>query len=368
MKHSGELCFIDSSGNMDRENCRVFLLLTHSCAGGLPLGILLCQSEDEQTIAQGLEQLKQVVGEKGFAGRGHEGPQLVITDDCRAERGALRKAFPKATLLLCSFHLLQAVWRWLWSKESCCTQEKVHQLKHSGELCFIDSSGNMDRENCRVFLLLTHSCAGGLPLGILLCQSEDEQTIAQGLEQLKQVVGEKGFAGRGHEGPQLVITDDCRAERGALRKAFPKATLLLCSFHLLQAVWRWLWSKESCCTQEVRRWLKTAFIFWAPCYLNVARMPTSAMNSDKSFTFSTFGRFADGRGQMFQFGESNLWRFTKYRTNTTSVSVPVRWRREAGSLRIWNQSASPIGRHKLDSPKRKVGPEGPRFDPQLWQS
>ncbi|KAF3838958.1 hypothetical protein F7725_010726 [Dissostichus mawsoni] len=86
--------------------------------------------------------------------------------------------------------------------------KKVHQLKHSGELCFIDSSGNMDRENCRVFLLLTHSCAGGLPLGILLCQSEDEQTIAQGLEQLKQVVGEKGFAGRGHEGPQLVITDD----------------------------------------------------------------------------------------------------------------------------------------------------------------
>ncbi|KAF3859861.1 hypothetical protein F7725_000116 [Dissostichus mawsoni] len=67
-----------------------------------------------------------------------------------------------------------------------------------------------------IFLLLTHSCAGGLPLGILLCQSEDEQTIAQGLEQLKQVVGEKGFADRGHEGPQLVITDDCRAERGAL--------------------------------------------------------------------------------------------------------------------------------------------------------
>jgi len=94
----------------------------------------------------------------------------------------------------------------------------------------------MDRENCRVFLLLTHSCAGGLPL---------EQTIAQGLEQLKPVVGEKGFAGRGHEGPQLVITGDCRTERGALGKAFPKATLLLCSFHLLQAVWSWLWSKES---------------------------------------------------------------------------------------------------------------------------
>ena len=25
---------------------------------------------------------------------------------------------------------------------------------------------------------------------------------------------------------------------------FPEATLLLCSFHVLQAVWRWLWNKE----------------------------------------------------------------------------------------------------------------------------
>ncbi|KAF3836232.1 hypothetical protein F7725_028790 [Dissostichus mawsoni] len=146
MKHSGELCFIDSSGNMDRENCRVFLLLTHSCAGGLPLGILLCQSEDEQTIAQGLEQLKQVVGEKGFAGRGHEGPQLVITDDCRAERGALRKAFPKATLLLCSFHLLQAVWRWLWSKESGVTHgDRPALFAIVKEMLYCQEIGSVDR-------------------------------------------------------------------------------------------------------------------------------------------------------------------------------------------------------------------------------
>ncbi|KAI4822402.1 hypothetical protein KUCAC02_007953, partial [Chaenocephalus aceratus] len=34
--------------------------------------------------------------------------------------------------------------------------KKVHQLKHSGELCFIDSSGNMDRENCRYEKFLRH--------------------------------------------------------------------------------------------------------------------------------------------------------------------------------------------------------------------
>ncbi|KAF3851917.1 hypothetical protein F7725_005272, partial [Dissostichus mawsoni] len=140
MKHSGELCFIDSSGNMDRENCRVFLLLTHSCAGGLPGHSPL------PTIAQGLEQLKQVVGEKGFAGRGHEGPQLVITDDCRAERGALRKAFPKATLLLCSFHLLQAVWRWLWSKESGVTHgDRPALFAIVKEMLYCQEIGSVDR-------------------------------------------------------------------------------------------------------------------------------------------------------------------------------------------------------------------------------
>ncbi|KAM7405756.1 hypothetical protein PAMP_000183 [Pampus punctatissimus] len=87
-------------------------------------------------------------------------------------------------------------------------RKKVHQLKHSGELCFIDSSGNMDKDHCRVFLLLTHSCAGNLPLGILLRHSEDEQTIFEMLELLIQIVGEKAFAGRGQTEP-LIITDDC---------------------------------------------------------------------------------------------------------------------------------------------------------------
>ena len=124
--------------------------------------------------------------------------------------------------------------------------KRVHKMKHSGELCFIDSSGNMDRENCRVFLLLTHSCAGGLPLGILITQSESQATIVEGLELLNELVGDNGFAGNGQAGPSVFLTDDCSAERGALNQVFPSATLLLCSFHLLQAVWRWLWKKESC--------------------------------------------------------------------------------------------------------------------------
>ena len=35
-------------------------------------------------------------------------------------------------------------------------------------MVFFDAGGHMDRENTRVFLLLTHSAAGGLPIGVLL--------------------------------------------------------------------------------------------------------------------------------------------------------------------------------------------------------
>ena len=51
--------------------------------------------------------------------------------------------------------------------------QRVHTLhKYSGEMCFIDASSNMDRHNCKVFLLLTHSCVGGLPIGVLITTSE----------------------------------------------------------------------------------------------------------------------------------------------------------------------------------------------------
>lgn len=66
-----------------------------------------------------------------------------------------------------------------------------------------------------MFLLLTHSCASGLLLGILFCHTEDKP-IFEGLKLLKQIIGENSFAGRGQAGLQIIIiiiTDDCRAER-----------------------------------------------------------------------------------------------------------------------------------------------------------
>lgn len=67
---------------------------------------------------------------------------------------------------------------------------------------------------------LTHTCAGGLPLGVILTLSEDEATILEGLQMLKDILREEAFAGRSQAGPHLIITDSCKTERGALGGCF----------------------------------------------------------------------------------------------------------------------------------------------------
>lgn len=50
--------------------------------------------------------------------------------DSHPYRQALHGAFPEATLVLCVFHILQAMWRWLWSSANGVPkQHRAHLLK-----------------------------------------------------------------------------------------------------------------------------------------------------------------------------------------------------------------------------------------------
>ena len=130
---------------------------------------------------------------------------------------------------------------------------RVHTLhKQSGELCFMDASSNMDRHGCKVFLILTHSSAGGLPVGVLITTSETESTIKAALDLYTSILPGDCFGGRGLAGPKVFITDDCTAEKNALKRVFPNAVLVLCIFHVLQATWRWLWSQSNNISKEQR--------------------------------------------------------------------------------------------------------------------
>ena len=46
-------------------------------------------------------------------------------------------------------------------------------------------------------------------------------------------------------GPKVALTDNCREERLALKTVWPTITLFVCTFHFLQALWRWLHEKKN---------------------------------------------------------------------------------------------------------------------------
>ena len=82
---------------------------------------------------------------------------MFLTDDSTSERQAIQRVFPLV--------------------------RRVHSiLAHSAEICFIESTGNLDRCGYRVFVLLTHSVAGGVSLGIIVTTSESKEIICEGLE------------------------------------------------------------------------------------------------------------------------------------------------------------------------------------------
>lgn len=118
--------------------------------------------------------------------------------------------------------------------------KRVHQhTRSASEIVFMDATATMDHEGSKVFLLMTHSQCGGLPLGIIITSSENAQNISLGFKMLKKMLGDSIFNGK-PAGPQVFMTDDCEAEQIAIRSVWQNSKCLLCIFHVLQAVHRWL--------------------------------------------------------------------------------------------------------------------------------
>lgn len=112
-------------------------------------------------------------------------------------------------------------------------------------MSFPDSSSNMEELNLRVFLVVTHSVAGALPLGILIVSEERTSTLVQGFTFLKNCMGEGAFYDRKDIGPMVIMTDNCSELRDALRIVWPESRLLLCIFHLMQQIWRRFHEKKN---------------------------------------------------------------------------------------------------------------------------
>lgn len=131
-------------------------------------------------------------------------------------------------------------------------------LRESSEMMFVDSPVNCPRLNHHLFLLLTHSSVGSLPLGVVITTSETQETIYAAMQLLQVVFPPDAFFGH-PEGPLIVMTDDRSVLRQALREAFPNSALLLCVLHLLQAMWRWLWNSLNEVPKQHRAYLLNSF-------------------------------------------------------------------------------------------------------------
>jgi hypothetical protein len=101
----------------------------------------------------------------------------------------------------------------------------------------------MEEYNLRVFVVVTHSVCGALPLGIFITSDEKEQTLKDALDLFKSSLPDGAFYGT--NAPNVFMTDNCHELRVALKEAFPSSTSVLCIFHVLQQVWRWLHEKKN---------------------------------------------------------------------------------------------------------------------------
>jgi len=117
---------------------------------------------------------------------------------------------------------------------------RVHgHIPQAGEMMYVDSSSSMDRYNLSVFLLSTSHSGGGLPLGAMIVSDESASTVKDGLSQMLTILPKNAFYNAA-DGPSIIMTDDSESQRQALAATWPKATMLLCTFHVLQSFWTWL--------------------------------------------------------------------------------------------------------------------------------
>lgn len=112
-------------------------------------------------------------------------------------------------------------------------------------MILVDATSNLNRQDSKLFHIMTPSAIGALPLGTIVTSREDENTLKFAFSLYKSLLNERSFFGRGAAlGPKIALTDDSDCERNALQYTWPSMLLLLCLFHVLQAVWGWLWKGD----------------------------------------------------------------------------------------------------------------------------
>lgn len=133
---------------------------------------------------------------------------------------------------------------------------RAHQIKEAQEIIFVDSTSACDPLNHSITFVMCPSAAGAVPLAIIITMGQTYECYCEGFKLINEAIPES-FCGRGY--PNIFLTDQSAAEINAINQVWPKSKTLLCTFHVLQAVWRWLWDTNHQIPKEKRKPLMKTF-------------------------------------------------------------------------------------------------------------
>lgn len=120
--------------------------------------------------------------------------------------------------------------------------ERVHSLDFSNRVIFLDGSGNANRFNCSVFVLLIDSHVGALPLGFFITSYKSASLLEPTFNALCEIMPNNAFNISAL--PKVVLTGSDQAEYAAITKCFPSVKAYIGIFRLLRDVWRYIWDSN----------------------------------------------------------------------------------------------------------------------------
>ena len=124
--------------------------------------------------------------------------------------------------------------------------KRNHKIAEAGDIVGIDSGRGYDRHNTAIWHITTRCFTTTVPLGLILTNSESVDVLTKALQIYKDMLPEDCFGGRGRElGPQVIIRDGSDTEGTSIQVVWPLVIQLLCIFHVLQALWRWMFASEN---------------------------------------------------------------------------------------------------------------------------
>lgn len=203
--------------------------------------------------------------------------------------------------------------------------QRVHEIRSSSEICFMDSSSSCDDEGHVLTFILTATTIGALPLGFLITRGQSTACYAAGLSLLKRLLGEKAFNGQLQ--PAIVMTDDSAAEKAAISEVWPQSRQLLCQFHIAQAMWRWLWNADHGVANHDRKPLMDLFrqVTYATTLVDLENGYEALTESPISMRYPNFIRHIEllweRRDQWTKFDRMENFALRGHNTNNFSESA-----------------------------------------------